>query len=217
MKTPREVYAAYTIMPSLQLHQLRVAAVGKLICDNFENPVNAHDVILACLFHDMGNIVKFDLTLYPDLLEPEGLEYWRGKQREFVQKYGTSAHAASVAIAQEIGLSDSVVSIIDRVGFSEMERTAQGDSRELQVVAYADCRVATHGVVSLEDRFDEAIGRYTHRYQTVEDASAAYAGYKKIGLEIERKILSETSITSNDIHDASVAPLVEELWEYPLA
>ena len=60
MKTPREIYTAYKIMPNLQLHQLRVAAVGKLICDNFNPPaggtVNERGVILARLFSHMGKI-----------------------------------------------------------------------------------------------------------------------------------------------------------------
>ena len=41
-------------MPGLQLHQLRVAAVGKLICEHLKKPVRTKDVVVACLFHDMG-------------------------------------------------------------------------------------------------------------------------------------------------------------------
>src|SRR3989338_10487921 len=121
MKTPREIYAAYKIMPALQLHQLRVAAVGKLICDNF-NPssggtVNAHDVILACLFHDMGNILKFNLTYFPEFLEPQGLEFWEAVKAEYKERYGKDQHEASKEIGREIGLSGPVVEIIDAIGF----------------------------------------------------------------------------------------------------
>ncbi len=217
MRTPREIYAAYTIMPSLQLHQLRVAAVAKLICDNFKQPIEKRDVILACLFHDMGNIVKSDLTLYPDLLEPEGQAYWENAKREFIQKYGLSAHAASVAIAREISLPESVVSIVDHIGFSEIENTGQGSSYEQKIAQYADCRVSTRGIVSVKERFEEAVGRYVKRYKTLEEATAAYALYTTWGHEIERRIFSETPLVPEDISDASAAPIIEELWEYPLA
>lgn len=217
MKTPREIYAAYTIMPSLQLHQLRVAAVAKLICGNFQKPVNTDDVILACLFHDMGNIVKFDLALYPDLLQPEGREYWQEVKNKCIKIHGSSAHGASIAIAREINLSDSVISIIDSISFSEMEHTMRGSSQEVKVAEYADCRIAPHGTVSIKERFADAVGRYAHRYRTAEEATSAYAMYTNLGLEIERQLFANTSIKPEDISDAALAPLIEELWEYAVA
>ena len=82
MRTPREIYAEFKIMPNLQLHQLRVAAVGKLISEHFTVPVNVRDVVLACLFHDMGNILKFDLTQFPEFREPQGILYWEEVKKE---------------------------------------------------------------------------------------------------------------------------------------
>src|SRR3989344_8748672 len=105
MKTPREIYSAYKIMPSLQLHQLRVAAVAKLLCEGCTKPINEHDVILACLFHDMGNIIKSELSYFPDFTEPEGVEYWERVKADFVEAYGTDSHTANIAIAKEIGFS----------------------------------------------------------------------------------------------------------------
>jgi len=62
-------------MPSLQLHMFRVAGVASVICENFKQPelINQDDIVSACLLHDMGNIIKFNLSLFPQFLEPEGL------------------------------------------------------------------------------------------------------------------------------------------------
>ena len=101
MRTAGEIYAAYTIMPALQLHQLRVAAVGKMIADHFSGTLHSNDVILACLFHDTGNIIKFDLDndVLSQLREPEGKEYWQRVKDEWIAKYGNDEHVASLAIA----------------------------------------------------------------------------------------------------------------------
>ena len=100
MNTPREIYAQYKIMPSLQLHQLRMAAVAKLTFCNCKKLVNERDVILACLFHDMGNILKFDLTKFPEFTQPEGIEYWESVKDEYRKKYGTDQHVATEAVAR---------------------------------------------------------------------------------------------------------------------
>src|SRR6185436_9316657 len=130
MKTPREIYAQYKIMPNLQLHQLRVAAVGKLICDNFEEPINNSDVVLACLFHDMGNIVKFKLEVFPDALQPEGLEYWQKQKEDVIQKYGPEQHEVSEKIAKEIGLPDTVIHIIANSGVRRVPEMVESNSYE---------------------------------------------------------------------------------------
>ena len=52
-----EIYAEYKIMPNLQMHMYRVAAVASLIYDNFNEPLNKEEIITACLLHDMGNII----------------------------------------------------------------------------------------------------------------------------------------------------------------
>ncbi len=70
MKTVQQIYNDYNILPLLQLHQLRVAGVAKLITESITIPVDAQAVVLACLFHDMGNIIKADFTYFPEALQP---------------------------------------------------------------------------------------------------------------------------------------------------
>jgi len=55
-----EIYTAYTVLPSLQLHMLRVAAVAKVICDNWIwEDFDKEATMTSCFLHDMGNILKF--------------------------------------------------------------------------------------------------------------------------------------------------------------
>ena len=121
MKTAQEIYEQYKIMPSLQLHQLRVAAVGTLLSSSAKKPVDGHNVILACLFHDMGNIIKSDLKYFPDFCEPEGVAYWEHVKQGYVEKYGSDHHAATVAIVREVGLPPRAVELIEGVGYSKLE------------------------------------------------------------------------------------------------
>src|SRR3989344_7901427 len=146
MKTVRELYTKWRIMPSLQLHQLRVAAVVKLIADNFAEPVNKEEVILACLFHDMGNIIKSDLTYFPDFVEPEGAEYWEKVKADFIQKYGTNHHKANIMIAKDIGFPPAAVALVDGVGFSQIAYVVADSSFERKIMQYADIRVGPRGV-----------------------------------------------------------------------
>jgi hypothetical protein len=216
MRTPREIYTEYKIMPSLQLHQLRVTAVAKLICDNFAPPtgglIATNDIILACLFHDMGNIVKFDLAYFPEFLEPEGLAYWQAVKEDFIARYGGEQHDVNEAIAREMGLPGSIVQLIAGIRFSKLSELAKSDFLEQKVCQYADMRVGPHGVLTMQERIDEAHTRYAGR-RTEEEFHVLVSAAQ----EVERQIFSYASIAPTDITNASVAPVVEELREYPVA
>ena len=217
MKTPREIYAAYKIMPSLQLHQLRVAAAAKLICDNFREPINEGDVILTCLFHDMGNIVKSDLSHFPDFTEPEGIEYWERVKADFIAKYGAEQHAANAAIAREIGLSQHIVDMMDASGFSRIEGVLGNASYELKIYQYADMRVGPRGVLPLGGRLAEGRMRYVAPKMDYYDSNEGFQKLLHVAHDIEQQIFTKVAITPENINDASVAPLIEELWEYTVA
>ncbi len=218
MRTPREIYAQYKIIPSLQLHQLRVAAVAKLICENFKQPINTREVVLACLFHDMGNIIKFDLATFPEFTKPEGVGYWEGVKTEYRAKYGTDHHAASQTIAREIGLSETVVGYIGLVGFSHALEVLESDSFEKKICEYSDMRVGPHGVLSLEDRIADGRKRYITRKESVSaDWKDQFERLKGIEEKLEKQVFAETTTVSEDINDTAVAPIIEELWEYEVA
>jgi HD superfamily phosphodiesterase len=71
-----KIYEKFKVPSHLQDHMFQVASVAKLICDNFKTEINEQDILHACLLHDIGNIVKFNFTVKPELFEPEGINYW---------------------------------------------------------------------------------------------------------------------------------------------
>lgn len=216
MRTPREIYEAYSIMPNLQEHQLRVAAVCKTVCDRFQGSVDTEAVMLAALFHDMGNILKFDLAYFQEFIAERGLVYWSGVQKEYEAKYGKDHHAASVAIARELGMPERVVLLISRVTFRNLKEIRDDKAYEQKVVNYADLRVGPHGVLSLQGRLDEAHGRYqaTRPHDTI--ASDEYEMLIAAAHDIESQLFAHCEVAPADITDASIAPTVEELWKYPV-
>ncbi len=211
MRTPHEIYSAYKIMPSLQMHQLRVAAVAKLICEHAIIAVDVRRVVLECLFHDMGNIVKFDLSRFPEFVEPEGQAYWESVKVDFMKKYGREQHAANAAIAREVGLPEQVIEMMDASGFSRVSVIAASDDLELQICQYADLRIAPHGVVSLEERLQD----FSMRYAGKTDAGSG--GVLQASRELEQRIFSSSTTRPESITDAVVAPIIKELWEYPVS
>ena len=202
-------------MPSLQEHQLRVAAVAKQICDNLLVSVDEAAVIKACLIHDMGNIIKFDLSVFPEHLEPDGREYWEGVKAEFIGKYGADEHQASLAIARELGASDKILECIESIDFKKTITTAQSIDLEAKICDNADLRVDPHGVVSLDDRLKEGSNRYKKRpdkwIRDDEQQELVRACH-----EIERQIFSKATIRPADITNESVAPIIEQLKSYEI-
>ena len=218
MKTAQDIYRQYDIIPSLQLHQLRVAAVAKLVCENSRTPVDTRAVVLACLFHDMGNIIKSDLSYFPEFVEPEGLAYWEGIKAKFVSKYGKAHHAANVTIAKEIGLPPASVVLIDSISFSKLAEVVADDSHERKIMQYADLRVGPHGILPLADRIAEGRKRYntTRTERSYYESDEGFDGLARAAEELEKQVFADTQLKPENITDTSIAPLIEELWEYPV-
>ncbi len=224
MRTADEWYGEFRIMPSLAAHQRRVAAVACSIIDAAERgtPVgddlhrNRREIVSACLLHDMGNILKFDLSYFPDFLEPEGMAYWESVQAEFADRYGTDEHEATLAIAREIGVSDRTFGYINAVGFRMATGTLAGRDPGKMLCCYADMRVAPFGIVTLDERFDEGTKRYAERSRRVADPEYAMRQVAAIR-EMESFIFADTSISPDGITDASCKKYFFSLGSFQVA
>ena len=215
--TVQEAYEKYRITPALQLHQLRAAGIARILCEKHPGVKDKKSPVIACLFHDMGNIIKFDLAALPEFLEPQGPAYWQNVKDEYTAKYGTDEHTATYAINREIGVPSEVQNLIEAMGFSKAEAIAESGSVELQILEYSDQRVAPHGVASLEERLADGHARYIMRkgkkHTDHEDV------YKKnaAGIEkIERQLFVGLSIKPEDINEEKVAPFFEEFRKYEI-
>lgn len=210
-KTVSDIYDKYKIMPALQNHMLRVAGVASLICDSIENPVNRKDLIITCLLHDMGNIIKSNLEYFPEFLEPKGLKYWQKVKDEYFKKYGASEHLATLKIIKEIGVSNKVSDLITRIDFSEIFDILSKPI-ENQISLYADCRVSPFGIVSFQERFLEGKNRYKNRKNRITDEQWKIA--EDIILKVENNIFSKCKIKPEDINDETVKPIISELKNF---
>src|SRR3989338_1473694 len=188
MRKITDIYRDHKIMPNLQTHQLRVAMVAQMICDNMNIPVNKDNVISACLLHDMGNIIKFNLGYFPHFTELEGSKYWQKVQDEYITKYGEDEHKATLMIIKELGLSEDISKLVDCIAFFTADENAKGQDFNKKICAYADMPV-NPGV-------DE---------QFIFESSLR---------EIEKQIFAHSKIKPEDVNDESVSLKIEDLKEY---
>lgn len=207
-----EIYNLYKIPPNLQLHQLRVAAVASIICDNFKAKLDSSAVITACLLHDMGNIVKFDFEAFPEFTKPEGKDYWKNIQDEVIRKYGSDEHEATTAIISEIGAEEVIIKLVNSVGFVKAESNCLSKNYAIKICSYSDMRVAPNFVTSLKARLMEAKERYV--YQRKKWNEEEFEFYESRWEKIEEQIFEKCSIAPYDITDEKVYPLIEDLKNF---
>ena len=199
-------------MPNLQEHMLRVAAVASLICDNLTISVNKEDIVLASLLHDMGNLIKSNLKLFPEFLEPEGLEYWQKVKDEFIKKYGSDEHEATAKILKEIGVSDNILYLADQNRFVFLCKHRDSDDMHIKIIKYADTRVGPHGILSFEERMGESTERYKNeKYGPMNEERSRLIA---CGKEIEQQIFSKCRIKPEDITDETTKSTILRLKDF---
>lgn len=172
--TIQKVYEQYRITPALQLHQYRVAAVSQYISSKIPQVRgDENNILTACLLHDMGNIIKFNMDLFPEFFQPEGVGYWRQVKEDFINTYGTDEHTATIEIAKEVLRFQSVsasqegkldpnrvIDLIESIGFSNAKRNAESTDFGWKIAAYSDMRVEPYGVTTLESRLEDGNKRF---------------------------------------------------------
>jgi hypothetical protein len=209
MKTVSHIYEDYNIMPHLQMHMLRVAAVAFLICENMETEVDKENIVLAELFHDMGNLIKVDFDVFPEFFKEKGLDFWKGIKEKMIQKYGPDEHHGNLTIMGEIGLPARAIELADSNRFSQLCSHKERNDLNISITHYSDGRVAPYGVVSYQARMDEAGERYKDRLDIFKLENRTKL--VKCGLEIEKQIFENCRIKPEDITDEAVAPIIEQL------
>lgn len=207
MKTISEVYKEYKIMSNLQEHMLRVASVASQICDSLDIEVDKESILTACLLHDMGNILKFELGYFPKFLEPEGLQYWQKVKDEYENKYGKDEHVATIKIVQELNVPQRILDLINAISFLGAPDVAAGSDFGKKIVEYCDDRVNPFGVVSLKGRLMDLRKRHAH----YGDSTPELKAFENAAKQMEDQIFSNCKIKPEDITDESIAPIMEEL------
>ncbi|OGI90368.1 hypothetical protein A2911_01770 [Candidatus Nomurabacteria bacterium RIFCSPLOWO2_01_FULL_40_15] len=213
-------------MPNLQEHQLEVAAVALQVCDSLDIELKRNDIATACLLHDMGNIIKFNLNYFPDFLKPKGLKYWQNVQNEYLKKYGKDEHKAVQNIVKELGVSKSVSEILNSIGFSKAKENLNSGNLSNKVASYADMRVGPTGIFLLEQRLSDLQERYQKK-KNINHTSGLITGINPIEddarkisedslRKIEQQIFSHSKIKPEDITGESIKSYVGKLKDFKI-
>jgi predicted HD phosphohydrolase len=211
--TIQKIYDKYQIMPNLQLHQLRVAGVAQILCDSIIDFQDKNDVVITCLLHDMGNIIKSDFSYFPEFLEPEGLEYWQEVKTKFIEKYSNDEHVATKMIVKEIIDSEKIIRNVDQIGFSKSQETEKDTSLSRKICVYSDMRVGPYGILSIQERLLDGSKRNQARKGKVMDTDIFEVCAKSLN-EIEKQIFEKLSIRPEDITNDNVNEKIVELRKF---
>jgi len=214
--TIQQIYDHYDIMPSLQLHMLRVTAVAAMIVESFNQPLDKNNIIKACLLHDMGNIVKFDFNYMkesmPQFLEPLGLKYWQKVKDQFVAQFGSDEYEVTNQILNDLDVNSRIKELINCNGFVNLPERKGDTEFGKKISVYSDCRVGPYGVLPLIDRLNE--GRERFRANKKHHDDQVFEEGVVFLQEIELQIFAHTSIKPVDIVDVSIEKSVLNLRNY---
>jgi len=218
MRTIQDIYTQYRIPPNLQLHLFRVSAFALYIADHLKlgSTVDRHFITVACLFHDIGNIVKFDFRLgkHPDIPESE-VSKWEAVQTEYIAKYGNEENDVVIAIVEEIGLAQEVKTLLMQTGIEKIRYALASENWSIKLVRLADERISPHGVVTVKERYADFLARYRGRHHHLADIQENKERIV-LAINLEKQIQSQCTIDLQTITDADIEPYIERLREYEI-
>lgn len=194
---------------------IRVASVAKMICDNADVELDTKNIVSASLVHDMGNLIKSDLKVFPDFFQPEGVAHWEGVKADMIAKYGENEHRAAIAMIKEMGVSQEVRFYFEAFGHAAATRVYEGDSLGEKIATYSDMRVGPHGIVSLKERMNDLRKRYTAKNVPGFDPESVNERAQMLR-EIETEIFNHCRIPTDAINDKTASEVQKRLWEWEI-
>lgn len=212
----QQIFDHFQIPTGLQQHMYTVATIGKHICDHWiGEELKTHETTAALLLHDLGNLIKFDLSPGATIYDPSlNSEEWRYTQRKMVETYGPDAHQATVKMAQEITTNQTIINLIDSMDATDLAETLNKTWEE-KICEYADLRVTPFGITSLEARLDDIHQRYKAHQQKWADEELLKQN-KIIGKKIEQQLQNNTDQDILTIPAEKLSTYLVELADYKI-
>lgn len=203
----------------------RVAAVGEYLADHLVSSVNTREVVLTLLVHDLGNLLKFDLSRGLELFEPgdHDLNFWLTRQREIAIKYGANVHVATQAMAQEMQMGPRVLQLLNAMGSHFSEDSVGNSDWEQKICVYSDMRVKPNGFCTLTQRFDDILVRYVERplihvegSRSLEQKRQQTLENQKWCLELEAQLAARLSVPLDPLPAPQLEARTEALRSFEI-
>lgn len=199
-------------------HLYRVTAYALYLTDHFVPDVqlNRDFITKACLFHDIGNIIKFDFR-QDRLIEisDQDAAKWKKVQEDFIAKYGPNENIAVNKIVAEIGLEENVQMLLKQTGIEKIRFALTTDNWDVKLIRIADERISPQGVVTMRERYADLLARYQGRDHHLADKKENEERLA-LALELEKQIQSKCTIDLQKITDTDIEPYIERLREYEI-
>lgn len=208
-----DIYKKYQIPPWLQMHMYRVTAIAVTLFDSRGLTEGRKDLISAGLLHDMGNIAKFNFETPVTPITEGEVKYWMEVKEFVISKYGKSAHEATLAMIDEIGVFPRVREIIDSINFSKCDEIEKLDDMSVKILQYSDMRVIPSGISSLDERVEDMYIRYAHKRKKDDVRTLELVQAMK---NIEKDLFADISLKPDDITEESVGTLRDSFAKFEI-
>lgn len=200
-----EIYKKFGIPPNLQQHMVWVASVAEFIANNWkDSQIDKSRLLKASLVHDLGNIVKFNFDKHPEFLgdEIKNINYWREKQTEIINKYGSDDHSVTQKMLNEIGLDSESIEVISTKSFANAVETSNTNNWYLKILLYSDMRVLPFGICTLEERLEDIMKRMP-QYYTRPDINDLLNACRRVEIDIQKNITCDVDEINHQNLDKS--------------
>ncbi len=194
--TTEQIFERYRLPQLLQTHLWRTASLMELLLNHWHGPELDKELLIeTMLLHDLGNLVKFDLTDTTPimLLSETELPMYRALQAKWHQKYGKVVDAVTVSFIKELRLANGPTMsqiILAHTDGTQATTVAQNDWSQ-KLCDYTDFRIAPHGLVTLQQRFDDLSKRYAAResgWKTPEKVAEKLSFFTTIETQLQAQI-----------------------------
>ncbi|MBP6993868.1 hypothetical protein KBB12_01345 [Candidatus Woesebacteria bacterium] len=173
-------------------------------------------ITTACLFHDIGNIIKFDFRPGKLLEIPEDeASQWLGVQQQFIEKYGSNENDAVNAIVGEVGLERDVQILLRQTGIEKVRYAIQTNDWSVKLTRIGDERISPRGVVSVRERYADILFRYTGRNHHLANKEENTERIE-LAIKLEAQIQQKCTIDLQKITDANIESYIENLKTYEI-
>jgi HD superfamily phosphodiesterase len=193
----KKIYSRFQLPKNLQEHMLRVGGVASIIAYAWNGPlINKKSIVSACLLHDIGKPVGFDLKSQAKFGIPKLNPVKLKKMQTFIKKnFSADEHIASLKIAKSLGVDKTVLHILENLSWYNIEKLLKQKDFDILIALYADMRVGPKGVLTLEKRIKDLEKRKEKNLSK----------FIKMGKKLEEKINKNTNInlsliTNNKVH-----------------